>query len=97
MSTCLSTNEKKRDQQNFNMISQSVASNKCIRDLISKGITVLSIKIESGCPEIWVQNSKTCNSLNGVQTVRRNGPNGREIEKVAPIHECRVKWTEKGY
>jgi len=85
----------KRDQQNFNIITQSVASNKCVRILVGQGFIVLSVKIEASTPEIWIQHCKKCETLEGVSMALRNGRNGREREYIATVQNCKVKWIER--
>ena len=86
---------QQHDQQNFNIITSSVAANKCIQYLVRKGYTVLSVKIEGAKPEIKIQHSYRCRHLKSVVMTRRNGRYGKENVHIATILNCKVRWTEK--
>lgn len=93
MSNIVPIHRNSKDKQNLHIISASVAANKCIRELVKRGFTVLAIEI-LGNPVVTIQHCPQCDDLGGFCHKRSNGFEGTAREYIADLLGCTVVWDQ---
>lgn len=81
--------------QNDHILDRMQQAELAVEQLVARGFTVLSVKVEDRNPLIWIQHSARCNQLDGGVHVITQGPRGREEVMAATFEGCQVQWRNE--
>ena len=88
---------KQLKTQNEHIQDSLSAVKTAVEKLVSEGFTVTGFTVGLSKPCIHILPRSQCQDLTQAWTKIKTGPTGRQVERVAMVADCQVRWIDRDY